>query len=122
LTDPEDLRGADAIAGALFSRRFGATRSQENIQNADQWVVRRMLYFVVGMAAAVPVCWLLTAFVQGQLEAMGVATQSTYQLTFSSFFVISAIVVFLMSRKTRRARAKKNRCRSVNCLTLNFRP
>lgn len=81
-----------------------------------------MLYFVIGMAAAIPVCWLLTAFVQGQLEAMGVASASTYHLTFGSLIAAAAFVVLLLSRKSGRTRAKKTRCRAVNCFTLNFRP
>jgi hypothetical protein len=96
--------------------------NQENSFDADEVSVRRMFYIVIGIAAAVPVCWLLTAFVQGQLEAMGAATPSTYHFTFGSLLAAAAVVVLLLSRKTGRPRAKKTRCRAVNCFTLDFRP
>lgn len=90
-------------------------------KDADQMFVKRVFYFVGGVAVLIPICCLLTAFVQWQLEAMGEATPDTRATVLWTLMTASFVILALVCRKAG-SHHKKKRCQSVSCVSLHFRP
>lgn len=82
------------------------------------WNVKRIAVVISGLVVAAPVCAVLTAFVQSQLEVMDGATAETARLVFTILYVTAAVSLIAAFRRTRR---RKERCRSVTCVSLHFR-
>lgn len=96
-------------------------QGQEIFGAADQLIVKRVFYFFGGVAVLIPICCLLTSFVQWQMEAMGEATPDTRSVVLWTLLTASIVILALVCRKAGPIQ-KKKRCRSVSNVSLHFRP
>ncbi len=83
--------------------------------------MKRVFFFLGGLAVLIPVCCLLTAFVQWQLEAMGEATPDTRGVVLWTLLIVSIVILAVVCREAGSSH-KKERCRNVSCVSLHFRP